>query len=137
MKKSIIAASIFIPLGLLAFFALVPAADPTIRSPCLPFLHCDLFYLCRRGGRYLVGLVLGQDSPPRHRLLATAFVVMGSLFFIHGILTPNVITTVQNPGIRWASWFTFSIGGLIFLMAAQDRPNGRCSQTARAGHSFN
>jgi len=71
---------------------------------------------------YLVGLVLEQGSPIRHRLLATAFVVMGSLFFIHGILTPNVITTVQNPGIRWASWFTFSIGGLIFLMAAQDRP---------------
>ena len=122
MKKSIIAASIFIPIGLLAFFALVPAADPTIEARVFHFYIVTFFTFAAVVAAYLVGLVLEQGSPIRHRLLATAFVVMGSLFFIHGILTPNVITTVQNPGIRWASWFTFSIGGLIFLMAAQDRP---------------
>ncbi|MEZ4591505.1 MAG: HAMP domain-containing sensor histidine kinase [Chloroflexota bacterium] len=122
MKKSIIAASIVIPIALLAFFALVPAADPTIQAPVFHFYIVTFFTFAAVVAAYLVGLVLGQGSPARHRLLATAFVVMGSLFFIHGILTPNVITTVQNPGIRWASWFTFSIGGLIFLMAAQDRP---------------
>jgi signal transduction histidine kinase len=135
MKKSIIAASIFIPLGLLAFFALVPAADPTIQAPVFHFYIVTFFTFAAVIAAYLVGLVLGQGSPPRHRLLATAFVVMGSLFFIHGILTPNVITTVQNPGIRWASWFTFSIGGLIFLIAAQDRPERPLPPTwVRATH---
>ncbi|WP_420630895.1 sensor histidine kinase [Candidatus Leptofilum sp.] len=122
IKKSIIAASILIPIGGLIFFALVPAADPTFEAPVFHFHIVTFFTFAAVVAAYLVGLVLGQDSAPRHRLLATAFVVMGSLFFIHGILTPNVITTELNPGIRWASWFTFSIGGLIFLIAAQDRP---------------
>ncbi|MCA9954043.1 MAG: hypothetical protein KC434_04945 [Anaerolineales bacterium] len=122
MKKSIIAASIFIPAGLLAFFALVPAADPTIEARVFHFYIVTFFTFAAVVAAYLVGLVLEKSSPTRHRLLATAFVVMGSLFFIHGILTPGVITTVQNPGVRWASWFTFSVGGLIFLLAAQDRP---------------
>ncbi|MFZ1395772.1 MAG: HAMP domain-containing sensor histidine kinase [Candidatus Promineifilaceae bacterium] len=135
MKKSIIAASILIPLALLALFALVPAADPTIQAPVFHFYIVTFFTFAAVVAAYLVGLVLGQGSPPRHRLLATAFVVMGSLFFIHGILTPNVITTVQNPGIRWASWFTFSIGGLIFLLAAQDRPERPLSANrVRATH---
>lgn len=122
MKKPVIALSIVVPASLLAFFALVPSADRIVEARVFHFYIVTFFTIAAVVAAYLVGLVLGQGSPPRHRLLATAFVVMGGLFFIHGILTPNVIFAVQNPGIRWSAWFTFSIGGLIFLMAAQDRP---------------
>ena len=122
MKKTIIALSIALPVSLLAIFALVPTADPVIEAPVFHFYIVTFFTFAAAVAAYLVGLVLGQQGQPRHRLLATAFVVMGSLFFIHGILTPNVITTVQNPGIRWSAWFTFSAGGLVFLIAAQERP---------------
>ena len=122
MKKSLIILSILLPAGLLAFFALAPAADPIIEARVFHFYIVTFFTFAAVVAAYLMGLVLGEDSPARHRLLATAFVVMGSLFFIHGVLTPNVLTVVQNPGIRWASWFTFSVGGLIFLVATRDRP---------------
>ena len=122
MKKTTVALSIIIPASLLAFFALVPSADLIFEARVFHFYIVTFFTFAAAMAAYLVGLVLEHESPPRHRLLATAFVVMGILFFIHGILTPNVITTVQNPGIRWSSWFTFSVGGLIFLLAAKDRP---------------
>ncbi|MCA9944176.1 MAG: HAMP domain-containing histidine kinase [Anaerolineales bacterium] len=122
MKKTAITLSIVFPASLLALFWLVPAADRILEARVFHFYIVTFFTFAAAVAAYLVGLVLGQDSLSRHRLLATAFVVMGGLFFIHGILTPNVITTVQNPGIRWSAWFTFSIGGLIFLLAAQDRP---------------
>ena len=122
MKKNIIAFSILLPATLLAFFALFPAADPVLEVPVFHFYVVTFFTFAAAVAAYLVGLVLGQGSPARHRLLTTAFVVMGALFFIHGVLTPNVIIAGQNPGIRWSAWFTFSVGGLIFLIAAQDRP---------------
>ncbi len=122
MKKTIIILSIVVPTSLLAFFALVPSADLVIEARVFHFYIVTFFTLASVVAAYLVGLVLGQNSPPRHRLLSTAFVVMGALFFIHGILTPNVITTQMNPGLRWSAWLTFAIGGLIMLIAAQDRP---------------
>ena len=135
MKKTIIAASIIIPVSLLALFAFFPAVDPTIEAPVLHFYIVTFFTFAAAVAAYLVGLVLEQQAQPRHRLLATAFVVMGGHFFIHGVLTPNVIITVQNPGIRWSAWFTFSVGGLIFLIAALDRPERSLSpQQVRGTH---
>ncbi|MAT98657.1 MAG: hypothetical protein CL608_16060 [Anaerolineaceae bacterium] len=135
MKKPIITLSIVLPTALLALFALVPVVDRVVEARVFHFYIVTFFTFAAVVAAYLVGLVLGQDSPPRHRLLSTAFVVMGGLFFIHGILTPNVITTVQNPGIRWSAWFTFSVGGLIFLIAAQDHPRRPLpSQQVRLTH---
>lgn len=135
MKKTIIALSILIPTSLLAFFALVPTADRVIEAPVFHFYVVTFFTFAAVIAAYLMGLVLGQDSPSRHRLLSTAFVVMGGLFLVHGVLTPNVITTVQNPGIWWAAWLTFSVGGLIFLIAAQDRQDRPLSpQQVRLTH---
>ena len=129
MKQSIIAASILIPIGLLGIFFAVPAVDPVIEAPVFHFYIVTFFTFAAVVAAYTVGLVLGQASLPRHRLLVTAFVLMGSLFFIHGILTPNVITTVFNSGIRWSAWFTFLVGGLIFWVAAQDRPERPLPET--------
>ncbi|MBK7894379.1 MAG: hypothetical protein IPJ90_05735 [Anaerolineaceae bacterium] len=68
-----------------------------------------------------MGLVLGQGSPPRYRLLATAFVVMGSLFS----------STAFSPQRHYhCAKSRHSLGLLVylfhrrvdFLLAAQDRP---------------
>lgn len=122
MKKSAIALSIAVPVVLLIFFALMPSADPLLEAAVFHFYIVTFFTFAAAVAAYLVGLVLGQDAPMRHRLMATAFVLMGSLFFIHGVLTPYVVFSLQNPGIVWAAWFTFLGGGLLFLIASGDWP---------------
>lgn len=100
--------------------SLVPGTGRSDPSAIVPFLYCHFFHLRGRSHFPFIVNTIHQQGLPRFRLLPTAFAAMGSIFFIHGVLTPGAIIFTNNPGIRWASWLTLFVGGLIFLAASFD-----------------
>lgn len=76
---------------------------------------------------FLLIAALGSVARPRHLLAAVAFAVMGSLFSVHGLTTPGAIIPATHPAapaVSWASSLTLFSGGVIFAIAALDRPRG-------------
>ncbi len=122
MKQLFIILSLVVPIGLLTLFRLFPGWDPIWRQPLLHFYLVTFFTFTAVVVALFTALLLGHQSRPRHQLLATAFAVMGLLFFVHGITTPQAILFTPNPGIRWAAWLTLFVGGLIFAVATLDKP---------------
>ncbi|MCA9934567.1 MAG: hypothetical protein H6662_06265 [Ardenticatenaceae bacterium] len=122
MKRILILLSLIIPAGLLVTMALVPALDVTLHYPLLHFYLVTFFTFAAAVVALFTAVALGTDSAPRHRLLATSFAIMGALFFIHGVTTPEALIFTTNPGIRWAAWLTLFVGGLVFALAAYDAP---------------
>ena len=122
MKRLLIILSLVVPAGLLLLFRLFPAIDVVWERPLLHFYLVVFFTFVAAVVALFTAVSLGEKSEPRHRLLATAFAVMGILFLVHGITTPQAIIFSFNPGIRWAAWLTLFTGGLIFALAALDTP---------------
>lgn len=122
MKRNLIVQTIIVPLGLLIAFAAVPGLDISLPEPVIHFYLVTFFTFVAVVAALLVGLTLGTDSPIRHRLIATAGVAMGVIFFIHGVTTPQALTYTFNPGIGWAAWLTLFVGSMLFLLASFDEP---------------
>jgi signal transduction histidine kinase len=122
MKRLFVILSLVIPIGLLLLFWLFPTLDPVWQVPLLHFYLVTFFTFAAAVVALLTAVTLGHTATPRHQLLATAFAVMGTLFFIHGITTPQAIIFTVHPGIRWAAWLTLFTGGLVFALAALDTP---------------
>ncbi|MCB8988752.1 MAG: hypothetical protein H6661_13510 [Ardenticatenaceae bacterium] len=122
LKRLFIALSLVLPAGWLLLAALFPQIDRTVQVPLLHFYVVTFFTFAAAVVTFFTAAALGQSSAPRHQLLATAFAVMGSLFFIHGVTTPNALIFAANPGIRWAAWLTLFLGGVVFALAALDSP---------------
>lgn len=110
------------PAGYLLFAVVFPDLDPVWQAPIPHFYIVTFFTFVSVVVTFLTAVVLGKHGVPRHRLLATAFAVMGMLMFVHGILTPGALIFTFNPGIRWAAWLTLFLGGIIFAIAAFDTP---------------
>ncbi|MCA9987334.1 MAG: HAMP domain-containing histidine kinase [Anaerolineales bacterium] len=122
MTRAIAILSAIGPAALLIFWRLFPQYDPIWDVPILHFYVVTFFTFAAAVVAIFTGRTLSPQSPPRHRLLATAFALMGGLFFIHGITTPAAIIHQFNPGISWAAWLTMFSGGLVFTVASLDRP---------------
>lgn len=122
MKRLLIALTVFIPAAYLLFAFFYPNRDPIWQAPLPHFYIVTFFTFVSVVVTFSTAVVLGRSATPRHRLLATAFAVMGGLMFVHGVLTPGALIFTFNPGIRWAAWLTLFLGGFIFAMAAFDTP---------------
>ena len=122
MKRLFIALSLVLPAGWLLLAALFPQIDRTVQVPLLHFYIVTFFTFAAAVVTFFTAVALGHSSAPRHQLLATAFAVMGVLFFIHGVTTPNALIFAANPGIRWAAWLTLFLGGVVFALAGLDSP---------------
>lgn len=122
MKRLLIALSLILPAGWLLIARLFPQVDGLFEVPLLHFYIVTFFTFASAVVTFFTAVALGQSSAPRHQLLATAFAVMGVLFFVHGVTTPNALIFAANPGIRWAAWLTLFLGGLVFALAALDQP---------------
>ncbi len=122
MKRWMIALSIFLPAAYLLFAVVFPDLDPVLQAPLPHFYIVTFFTFVSVVVTFLTAVVLGRSGMPRHRLLATAFAVMGVLMFVHGVMTPGALVFTFNPGIRWAAWLTLFLGGFIFAIASFDTP---------------
>lgn len=122
MKRLLIALTVFVPATYLLFAFFYPDHDPMWQAPLPHFYIVTLFTFVSVVVTFSTVVALGHNAVPRHRLLATAFAVMGGLMFVHGVLTPGALIFTFNPGIRWAAWLTLFLGGFIFAIAAFDTP---------------
>lgn len=122
MKRFLIWLSLIFPVGILITAALFPALDPSFQQPLLHFYVVTFFTFAAAVIAFFTVVALGQGSAPRHRLLATAFAIMGALFLVHGITTPAALIFTRNPGIQWAAWLTMLVGGVVFALASWDSP---------------
>lgn len=122
MKRLLIILSLVGPAGLLLFLWLRPEFDLFIQIPLLHFYVVTFFTFTSLVVALFTAVALGDNSEPRHRLLATAFAVMGAIFLVHGVTTPEAIIFSFNPGISWAAWLTLFTGGVIFTIATFDTP---------------
>ncbi|MCB0037366.1 MAG: hypothetical protein KDE51_25215, partial [Anaerolineales bacterium] len=122
MKRLLIILSLIGPVGLLLFLWLRPEFDLFIQIPLLHFYVVTFFTFTSLVVALFTAVALGDNGEPRHRLLATAFAVMGAIFLVHGVTTPEAIIFSFNPGITWAAWLTLFMGGIIFTIATFDTP---------------
>ncbi|HLB49178.1 MAG TPA: HAMP domain-containing sensor histidine kinase, partial [Anaerolineales bacterium] len=72
----------------------------------------------------LLAASMGPEAKPRHVLAASAFAVIGSVFFSHGLATPNALIDHFHPAVQWSAWLTLLGGGALFACAALDMPSG-------------
>ena len=120
MKRNLIFQSIIIPIAILVAFTAFPDLDVASPQPVIHFYLVTFFTFVAVVVALLVGITLGANSPVRHSLLATAGAGMGIIFFVHGITTPQALTYIINPGIRWGGWLTLFVGSLLFVVASFD-----------------
>jgi hypothetical protein len=64
--------------------------------------------------------LLGREAQPRHVLAATAFAVIGAIFFAHGLATPGALIDHSHPAVGWSAWLTLFVGGLLFAITGLD-----------------
>lgn len=127
MRRSAVVLALVAPALILVSFWLRPDLDRVIRVPLLHFYIVSFTSLSATVVSFLLVSALGAVARPRHVLAAVAFAVMGSLFSVHGLTTPGAIIPASHPAVpavSWSSWLTLFSGGVIFSMAALDRPGG-------------
>ena len=123
MKRTLVTLSVLGPIALLIFLALYPSLDREIDEPIFHFYIVTFSTFVAAVAAIFMTFTLGQESAPRHSLLATAFAAMAGIFLVHGLTTPGVLITTFNPAVQWAAWLTFFTGGILFALAALDKPD--------------
>ena len=124
MKRILIILALFAPALLLLYFTLQPQADKSVNVPIFHFYLVTFITFAAAVISILMITTLGMDSQPRHVLTAAAFVVIGSIFFSHGLATPGALIDHYHPAIAWSAWLTLFGGGALFALAALDGPKG-------------
>lgn len=112
------------PAAILAGFTLVPAVDRAAALPVFHFYVVTFTTFSAAVVSILLAASLGSDAQPRHVLAAAAFAVIGSIFFPHGLATPNALIDYLHPALGWSAWLTLFGGGALFACAALDGPRG-------------
>lgn len=128
MRRPVILLALFAPALILLFFWLRPDIDPTFRLPLLHFYIVTFTSLAATVVSFLLVAALGSVARPRHVLGAVAFAIMGSLFSVHGLTTPGALIPATHPAVpavSLSSWLTLFSGGVVFALAALDRPRVR------------
>lgn len=124
VKRILYVVVALLPAAILAFFALDPSADGVASLPLFHFYIVTFITFSAAVVSLLLAASLGSEAQPRHVLVATAFAVMGGVFFSHGLATPNALITHIHPALSWSAWLTLFGGGLLFACAGLDGPQG-------------
>ncbi|HLF90875.1 MAG TPA: HAMP domain-containing sensor histidine kinase [Anaerolineales bacterium] len=112
------------PIGLLVYLRFQPEADLVYNEPLFHFYIVTFTTFASAVISILLTVALGESAQPRHLLAATAFAVIGSIFFSHGIATPNALIDYFHPAVSWSAWMTLLGSGVLFALAGLDGPNG-------------
>lgn len=124
MKRILILLALVAPALILVYFKLQPQADRTVSIPIFHFYLVTFITFAAAVISILLTVTLGMNGQPRHVLAATAFAVIGSIFFSHGLATPGALIDHSHPAVVWSAWLTLFAGGALFAAAALDGPKG-------------
>ncbi|HNB51518.1 MAG TPA: HAMP domain-containing sensor histidine kinase [Anaerolineales bacterium] len=117
MKRLAIVILLLLPAGLLAYLRLQPEADVVYQNPLFHFYIVTFTTFASVVISILLTSALGDAVQARHLLAATAFGIMGSVFFSHGAATPNALINYFHPAVQWSAWITLLFSGAIFALA--------------------
>ncbi len=110
------------PAAALAYLTLQPEADLSFNAPIFHFYIVTFAAFAAAVISILLVAALGPETKPRHTLTASAFAVIGSLYFSHGLTTTNALIDHFHPAIAWSAWLAFLGSGAMFACAALDGP---------------
>ncbi|HLF02177.1 MAG TPA: HAMP domain-containing sensor histidine kinase [Anaerolineales bacterium] len=113
-----------IPAGALAYLYVQPSADIVFSNPIFHFYVVTFTTFAAAVISILLAASLGTEAQPRHALAASAFAVIGGVFFSHGLATPNALIDHFHPAVQWSAWLTLFGGGALFACAALDGGRG-------------
>lgn len=115
------------PAIILLFLWLRPEADLTLQIPIFHFYIVTFVSFTAAVVSFLLTVALEPIARPRHVLVAVSFAVMSTFFIVHGSTTPGALIPVSHPAVPavgWSAWLTLFSGGVMFLLAGLDRPDG-------------
>ena len=124
MKRILTILALFAPAVGLIFFALQPKADLVVSVPIFHFYIVTFITFSAAVISILLAASLGAEAKPRHVLAAAAFAVIGSVFFSHGLATPNALIDHFHPAVEWSAWLTLFGSGALSAAAGFDGPQG-------------
>src|SRR5512134_3851248 len=106
MRRFLIALAFVAPALVLLFFKLRPDLDFGSPHPLFHFYMVTFTTVAAAVVSILMSASLGEVARPRHLLAATAFVIMGVIFFSHGLPTRGALTNHSHPAVQWSAWLT-------------------------------
>ncbi|GIV96805.1 MAG: hypothetical protein KatS3mg057_1462 [Herpetosiphonaceae bacterium] len=124
MKRALIIIVLFAPAIGLGWLTINPQADRSIQVPILHFYVVTFITFSAAVISAMLVNALGLQTHARHVLAAAAFAVIGSIFFSHGITTPNALIQHNHPAVEWSAWLTLFGSALLFALASMDGPQG-------------
>ncbi len=120
LKRLLILFALLAPSLYLLFFYLNPELDHNLRVPMAHFYVVTFTTFSAVVLSILLAFLLGREAQPRHVLAATAFAVIGTIFFAHGFATPGALIDHSHPAVGWSAWLTMFVGGLLFAITGLD-----------------
>jgi class 3 adenylate cyclase len=120
MKRFLTISTVLAPALLLLFFMLQPELDVVIFLPIFHFYLVTFTSFAAAVISILLIVALGELARPRLMLVSMAFVVIGVLFFTHGLASEGAIIDYNHPALRWSAWLMFFGGGILFVLASFD-----------------
>lgn len=124
MKRWLIILALIAPGLVLLYFWLNPQADTSTPQPLFHFYVVTFTTFAAAVVSILLATSLGAEAKPRHTLAATAFAVVGVIFFTHGFATNGVLLSHNHPIVQWSAWITLFASAAIFALASLDGPQG-------------
>ncbi len=124
MRRILVVITLCLPSLVLMFFFFQPQADLTFNLPLFHFYIVTFTTFSAAVISILLVSALAGVAQIRHVLAAAALAVIGSVFFSHGLATPNAFIDYAHPAVQWSAWLTFFGGGVLFALAGLDGPNG-------------
>lgn len=117
MRPFLILLAVLAPAVLLAWFTVFPEYDGVWREPIGHFYIVTFTTFSAAVISLLLASAMGDQAQPRHVLAATAFAVMGSVFFSHGLSTPGALMLETHPATAWSAWLTLFGSAVLFVIA--------------------
>lgn len=124
MKRLLVIAALVAPGAGLLWFTIRPATDASYSLPLFHFYVVTFITFSAAVISILLSVALGPAAQPRHLLAATAFAVIGGIFFSHGLATPGALMDHFHPAVQWSAWLTLFGGGAIFAIAGLEAAQG-------------
>ncbi|MEX0749674.1 MAG: HD domain-containing phosphohydrolase [Dehalococcoidia bacterium] len=126
-------AALLAPLALLAVFRAFTEADRLIMGDGLHFWSVGVTALAAAVACAIVVASARSLRETRLLFLALAFMSIGGVFSIHGLLTPGVLVHQFHPALVVSSWVSILCGSVFVAMSAMTLPQAFDRGVRRAG----
>lgn len=126
-------ALIALPMALLAFFLAFPAHDRVIMGDQLHFWGVGATALASAVACGVIVIAARSLRETRLLFLALAFIAIGGVFSVHGLLTPHVLVAGFHMPLVVSSWVSIIAGGVLVALSAVTLPDSVDRIISRAG----